>query len=167
GYPTQLAFVPMLFVLPPEIAPALVAVGRVLGGLPEFARGELPRDRVVSRLNDSWHAIGPALVLTAAGVRGAHWSDWGWWLIALVAQLAFDFVSSSAREYFGTGRAPEMQVRELALVWTVDVLLSPVGMVAALASQDRRFAFTLVFPLALLMWAFAQERRARLDQQIE
>jgi putative nucleotidyltransferase with HDIG domain len=52
-------------------------------------------------------------------------------------------------------------------VWTVDVLLSPVGMVAALASADRRFAFVLLFPLALLMGVFAQERRARLDQQIE
>ena len=84
---TQLAFVPMLFVLPPELAPALVAAGRLLSGLPDFVRGEMPWDRVISRIGDSWYAIGPALVLTAAGVSGAHWNDWPWWVLALVAQL--------------------------------------------------------------------------------
>src|SRR3954463_2933366 len=70
---TQLAFVPMLFVLPPEVAPALVAAGRLLSGLPDFLRGELPGDRVISRLGDAWYSLGPAVVLTAAGVHGAHW----------------------------------------------------------------------------------------------
>jgi putative nucleotidyltransferase with HDIG domain len=165
---TQLAFVPMLFVLPPEVAPALVAAGRVLGGLPDFLNRKLPGDRVISRLSDSWYSLGPAVVLTAAGVdHGAFWSDWPWWLLALVAQLALDFVASSLRERLGTGVAPEVHVRELVPTWTVDVLLSPVGLAAALASEDDRFAFVLVFPLAVLMWVFAQERRARLDQQIE
>ena len=45
---TQLAFVPMLFVLPPEIAPALVAAGRLLSGVPDFVRGEMPWDRVIA-----------------------------------------------------------------------------------------------------------------------
>jgi HD domain len=164
---TQLAFVPMLFVLPPEIAPALVAAGRLLSGLRDFVSGELPGDRVVSRLGDSWYSLGPALVLTVAAVSGAHWADWYWWVLALMAQLALDLVVSAARERFGTGVAAQVHARELALVWTMDVLLSPVGMVAALASEDGRFAFVLVFPLAVLMWVFALERRARLDQHIE
>ena len=164
---TQLAFVPMLFLLPPELAPALVVAGRLLSGLPDFVSGRLPADRAVSRVNDAWYAFGPAIVLTSAGIVGAHWPDWPWWVLALAAQLAFDLAASSAREYFGTGVAPEVHARELLPIWTIDVLLSPVGMAAALASKDRRYAFVLVFPLALLMWVFAQERRARLDQQIE
>ena len=44
---------------------------------------------------------------------------------------------------------------------------SPIGLLGALASEQDEFAFLLVFPLALLMWVFAGERRARLDQQIE
>jgi len=165
---TQLVFVPMLFVVPPEIVPALVAAGRILSGLPEFLDGTLPLDRVISRLSDSWYSIGPAAVLTAAGVdHGAYWSDWYWWVLALIAQLAVDLVVSSLRELVGTGRAPEVHMHELVPVWTVDVLLSPVGLVAALASEDGRYAFALLFPLAVLMWIFAQERRARLDQQIE
>jgi HD domain len=169
GYsiPTQLAFVPMLFVLPPEVAPALVAAGRLLGGLPDFLRRELPFDRVISRLTDCWWSFGPALVLTSAGVDGAHWDDWYWWVLALAAQLMFDFGITIAREYFGTGRAPEVHIRELVPTWTMDVLLSPIGMLGALASEQREYGFVLVFPLALLMWVFAQERRARLDQQIE
>jgi putative nucleotidyltransferase with HDIG domain len=169
GYapPTQIAFVPMLFVLPPEVAPALVAVGRILSGLPDFLSGRRSPDRVLSRIGDSWYAIGPAVVLSAAGISGAHWVDWPWWLLALGAQLGVDVGASSIREFLGTGRRPQVHVQELSYVWTIDVLLSPVGMLAALASVQRRFAFVLVFPLALLMWFFAQERRARLDQQIE
>jgi putative nucleotidyltransferase with HDIG domain len=164
---TQLAFVPMLFVLPPEVAPVLVAAGRLLSGLPGFLRGDLPGDRVISRLGDAWYSLGPATVLTAAGVEGAHWSDWPWWLAALVAQFGVDFAVSAAREYFGTGVRPQMHVRELVPVWTMDVLLSPIGLLGALASEQHQYGFVLVFPLALLMWVFAQERRARLDQQIE
>src|SRR5947208_4922588 len=134
---TQLVFVPMLFVVPPEIVPALVAAGRILSGLPEFLDGTLPLDRVISRLSDSWYSIGPAAVLTAAGVdHGAYWSDWYWWVLALIAQLAVDLVVSSLRERLGTGRPAEVDMHELVPVWTVDVLLSPVGLVAALASED-------------------------------
>jgi putative nucleotidyltransferase with HDIG domain len=169
GYepPTQLAFVPMLFVLPPEVAPALVCAGRVLGVLPDLLSGRRSPGRVFARIADSWYAIGPAVVLTAAAVDGAHWADWPWWLAALVAQLAVDFGVSSARASFAIGRAPQLHVRELAPVWTVDILLSSLGMLAALASEEREFAFLLVFPLVLLIWVFAQERTARLDQQIE
>jgi HD-GYP domain-containing protein (c-di-GMP phosphodiesterase class II) len=169
GYepPTQIAFVPMLFVLPPEVAPALVLAARVLSGVPDFVSGRRSPGRVLPLIADSWYSLGPAIVLSAAGVHGAHWSDWPWWLLALAAQLAVDLGISSARAGLAIGRAAQVHVRELAPVWTVDVLLSSVGMVAALASENRRFAFVLVFPLALLMWVFAQERRARLDQQIE
>jgi putative nucleotidyltransferase with HDIG domain len=167
GYPIQLAFVPMLFVLPPEIAPALVVIARVLSGVPDFVSGRRSPGRVLPLIADSWYSIGPAIVLSAASVNGAHWSDWPWWLVALVAQLAGDLAVSVARAGLITGRAPQMHIRELPSVWTVDVLLSPLGLLAALASQERRFAFLLVLPLALLMWVFAQERRARLDQQIE
>jgi putative nucleotidyltransferase with HDIG domain len=169
GYepPTQLAFVPMLFVLPPEVAPALVCVGRVLGVLPDLLSGRRSPGRVFLRIADSWYSIGPAIVLSAAAVDGAHWGDWPWWLAALAAQLAVDFGVSSARASFAIGRAPQIHIHELTPVWTVDILLSSLGMLAALASEEREFAFLLVFPLVLLMWVFAQERTARLDQQIE
>jgi putative nucleotidyltransferase with HDIG domain len=71
------------------------------------------------------------------------------------------------RERVGTGRAPQIHVRELWLIWVIDTLLSPIGMLAALAAQERRYAFLMGFPAAGLMWVFAEERKARMDQQIE
>jgi putative nucleotidyltransferase with HDIG domain len=169
GYepPTQVAFVPMLFVLPPELAPVLVAAGRILSGLPDFVSGRRAPERVLPRIADAWYALGPAVVLSAAGVHGAHWADWPWWVLALISQFAVDLGVSSTRAWLAIGRPPQVHLHELALVWTVDGLLSPLGLLAALASEQRQFAFVLVFPLVLLMWLFSQERRARLDQQIE
>ena len=65
--PTQLVLVPMLALLPVQYVPFCVAAGLLLGGLPEYARGRVPVDRSLLRLVNSWHAIGPALVLVAAG----------------------------------------------------------------------------------------------------
>ena len=58
-----------------------------------------------------------AVVLSAAGVHGAHWGDGPWWLAALAAQLALDLGVSSAREYFGLGHAPNMHVRTSPLLF--------------------------------------------------
>jgi hypothetical protein len=116
---------------------------------------------------DGWFSVGPAVVLLAAGVRGFDWGDWPWWVAALGAQLLGDLAVSSVREFLRAGKPPHVQLRELGLTWTVDVLLSPLGLLAALAGAQRRFGFLLVLPLALLMWVFAQERKTRLDQQIE
>ena len=69
--PTQLVLVPMLALLPVQYVPLCVAAGLLLGGLPEYARGRVPVDRSLLRLVNSWHAVGPALVLIAAGQHGA------------------------------------------------------------------------------------------------
>ena len=124
---TQLAFVPMLFVLPPELVPALVAAGRLLSGLPDFVRGELPWDRVISRLGDSWYALGPALVLT----RGRRRSRRALGRLAVVAARARRAARARPRaspacaSTSAPGRAPEVHVRELLPTWTMDVLLQP------------------------------------------
>src|SRR5207253_9198016 len=64
--PTQLVLVPMLALLPVQYVPICVMAGLLLGGLPEYVRGRVPVDRSVLRLVNSWHAVGPALVLVAA-----------------------------------------------------------------------------------------------------
>src|SRR2546425_9258874 len=65
--PTQLVLVPMLALLPAQYVPLLVLAGLLLGGLPEYARGRVPVDRSLLRFVNSWHAVGPALVLVVAG----------------------------------------------------------------------------------------------------
>jgi len=56
--PTQLLFVPMLFLLPAQIVPAAVALGFVLAGVPDVVRRRLPPGRLALRLGDAWFSLG-------------------------------------------------------------------------------------------------------------
>ena len=46
GVPTELVLVPMLFLLPPELVPLLVAVGFTLAWLLQYLRGAAPLGRI-------------------------------------------------------------------------------------------------------------------------
>jgi hypothetical protein len=93
--------------------------------------------------------------------------DWPIYLLALAAQFAGDLCASMAREWIAHGIAPRVRLRILREVWIVDALLSPIGLLAALAGMVQRYAFLLSRPLAALLARFARERRQRIDQAIE
>src|SRR5262245_44329166 len=134
--PTQLVFVPMLFLLPPGWVPLLVMAGMVLGSLPEyFARRQHPT-RLLHAPADSWHAVGPALVLGLAGVTDPSLSQWPVLLAALAAQLAFDAAASTLRTWAELGIRPGLQPDVLGWCGLIDILLSPVGLLAAIAAED-------------------------------
>ena len=144
GYtvPTQLFFVPMLFLLPVGAVPLFVAAGIILAKLPEFLTGRSHLSRLWLLPGDSWHAVGPALVLGLGGVAEPELSAWPWLLGALAAQLVFDAGSSTLREWFGLGISPKLQPELFGWVGFVDVLLSPVGLLVAIAAMgDARPAF--------------------------
>src|SRR5512142_31703 len=61
--PTQLVFVPMLFVLPTAWVPLIIGACSVADRLPEAIRGNLAPTRALARIADSFYALGPALVL--------------------------------------------------------------------------------------------------------
>src|SRR5205823_13259881 len=96
--PTQLILVPMLFVLPVGYVPLAVAAGIVSGSLIDYLRGTLHLERVFLRLLNSWHAVGPALVLGLAAEGMPDLSRWPLYAGALGAQFAFDYASTAARE---------------------------------------------------------------------
>jgi len=54
-------------------------------------RGRVPLDRSLLRLVNSWHAVGPALVLVAAGQPEPTPTNLPIYALALLAQFAFDF----------------------------------------------------------------------------
>jgi putative nucleotidyltransferase with HDIG domain len=164
--PTQVLFVPMLFLLSPVLVPGLVAVAMVLSHVPDVLRHRRHAQRLLLGVSDAWFALGPAAVFAAAGVDGVSWADWPIWLLALAAQLAADFGASSAREWLFQGKRPALQLAELSTVWLVDACLAPIGLLAAEAAFRSPYAFLLVLPLVALMAAFAQERRFRLEQAI-
>ena len=169
GYavPTQVVFVPMLFLLPPAIVPVVVAATALLERAPDYLRGRKPPMRALSHLGDSWFAVGPALVFAAGGVDGLDWMQWPLWLAAFAAQVGMDLGASLLRERFALGVRPRLQLSLLANVWAVDGLLSCVGLLAAVAAMEQRFAFLLVLPLLALMELFARERRNGIDQALE
>jgi HD-GYP domain-containing protein (c-di-GMP phosphodiesterase class II) len=165
--PTQIVFVPMLFLLPAGLVPLCVVLAEVLGDLPEYARRRHP-SRMLLSVGDGWHAVGPALVIGLAGIVTPSLSDWPVLLLALAAQLVFDFATSTVRQWLWLGVPPGLQPRLFAWVALVDVLLSPIGLLAAMAAAaDKGYAALLVLPLAGLLGIFALERRARMDNSLE
>jgi putative nucleotidyltransferase with HDIG domain len=169
GYvsPLQLVFVPVLFLIHPAWAPVVVVAGLVLGRLRDIARDRNPQRQLLVAIGNSWFAVGPAIVLAAGGVDSPAWRYWPLYLLALAAQFAGDTVTGAARERLVLGVKPRMQLRMTGLVFLVDILLTPIGLMAALVAQDEPLAFLLVLPLAALLRVFARERVARIDQAIE
>jgi HD-GYP domain-containing protein (c-di-GMP phosphodiesterase class II) len=165
--PTQLAFVPMLFILPTELVPLLVLLGMVVGNLPDYARGALHPGRALMLPGDAWHAIGPAAVLLLAGATVPAWGDWPWYLLALAAQFAIDLGVYAVRARVALDIPSREQMRALSWVWVVDALLAPLGLLAAFATVGHPYAFLLALPLAALLTLFARERNERLDQALE
>jgi putative nucleotidyltransferase with HDIG domain len=168
GYasPLQLVFVPALLVMHPAWAPFAVAAGLVVGRLPDIARDHNP-ERLLVAIGNSWFAIGPALVLSLGDVTSPSLDHWALYLLALAAQFAGDTATGMAREWLVLGVPPRLQLRMTGLVFLVDMLLTPIGLLAALVSQDAALAFLLVLPLVGLLAIFARERAARIGQAIE
>ena len=163
--PSQLIFVPMLFVAPLEAVPALVVAGNMLGGAPEYLRRERPPHKLILNLNDAWYAFGPVVVLAATGAQTPEWSDWPIYVAALGAQWAVDLGAGAGREWIALGARPEaMLLRVLPWIWLIDALLSPAGLLAAFVGE---YAFLLLLPLPLALSVFATERQRRLAQEIE
>jgi HD-GYP domain-containing protein (c-di-GMP phosphodiesterase class II) len=167
GVPTQVVFVPMLFVADPAIAPLLVALGFVVGTLALHMRGRVRADRILLAPGNAWYALGPAVVLTVAGTGSARWEDWPIYVAALIAQFVVDGVVSTVRGRVGLGIAPRLALLELRWVFACDALLAPIGLMAAFAAASAPYAFALATPLLALLALFARERSARLDQALE
>jgi HD-GYP domain-containing protein (c-di-GMP phosphodiesterase class II) len=169
GYavPTQLVFVPMLFLLPVGTVPLVVLAGMVLGFIPRWLKDEVHLSRVLFKPGDCWYAIGPALVIGLAGIGDPGWSDWPVLVGALAAQLAFDLVAGPLQDWVALGIRPELGLGLMGWVALVDVLLAPVGFAGALAGYRQPFAFLLLVPLVGLLWLFASERSRRIEHAVE
>lgn len=165
--PTQLVFVPALLVAPPQFAPLIALCGWLLSWLYGLARGETHPTRAVLVPGNCWFAIGPALVLTLAGSDGPAWGDWPLYLAALAAQFAGDVLANAVRDRLVFGVPAAIELRVLAYVWAIDLALTPVGLLAAFATMEGRFAFLAVIPLAALLVVFSAERTRRFEAEMQ
>src|SRR2546426_1630763 len=165
--PTQLVLVPMLALLPVQYVPLCVLAGLLLGGLPEYARGRVPLDRSVLRFVNSWHAVGPALVLVAAGQPSPTLRHLPIYAVALYAQFVFDFGSTALRDRLGLGVSPLSLVRFMVWIWAVDLALTPIALLAAVGSSAHPTLVVFTLPLIGLLAYFARERQVRIDHALE
>jgi HD-GYP domain-containing protein (c-di-GMP phosphodiesterase class II) len=165
--PTQVVFVPMLFLLPVALVPLCVALGFLLCAALDLARGRVHGERALLEVFSAWHALGPAFVLALAGEPAPTWSVLPVLAVALLAQFTFDLASSAARARYAFDVPPRAQLRVTAPVYLVDAALAPAGFLFAMVAYDEPFAVLLVVPLLGLFAFFAQERRSRIDHALE
>ncbi|MEA2443560.1 MAG: hypothetical protein QOJ12_852 [Thermoleophilales bacterium] len=167
GVPTQLAFVPMLLMLPAGWVPLAVVAGATLANVPNYLSGKAHVARLIYTPGDCWYAVGPALVVGLAASGPANLRHWPVYAVALVAQFAFDLGASTLQDWAAAGIRPKMQLSLMGWIFLVDLTLAPIGLAAALASTHAPYAFALALPLAALLGVFARERSARIAHAVE
>ena len=124
--PTQLVFVPMLFLLPTPAVPLFVAAGLLLGRLPRYLRGRhaaQPRHRRARR-----RALQRSARSSCCRLAGADTPSLGDWPIYVVA-LRRAVRRSTSRLlhrplWLGLGAPPRLAARELGWICLADTLLS-------------------------------------------
>jgi diguanylate cyclase (GGDEF)-like protein len=160
--PTQVFLVPLFVLAPATLVPALVFVGLAVGLLGEVALGRSRLDRLAYCGGDSIHALGPALVFTLLASGHAASAAPLVILLAFVAQLAFDFASSSLHDRLVFGTRPEIHVRVLLQVWSVDAALAPIGVATAELALHKPWLALAPLPLVGLLTAMAADRSRRI-----
>jgi putative nucleotidyltransferase with HDIG domain len=164
--PTQVVFVPMLFMLPLAAVPAVVAACLLLDTWPHVIRRDLSLLRVLARIGDSFYSLGPVLVLIAAGQHRFDWRQWPVMVLALLAQFAFDAAGGLARDWFADGTPPSVQI-QLLWLFAIDACLSCVGLLVAASAVRKPALILLTLPLLALLGMFARERQQRLEGTLE
>ena len=165
--PTQVVFVPMLLLLPTPVVPLLVALALMAETGVAVVRGSVTAERLLASLADAWYAVPPAIVLIAFGAQTPRWEDWPIYVLALAAQLAGDVAVAVIRFGLALGVGIKQLLNEARQSQIVDTLLSPIGLLAAMASAARPFTALLVLPLVVLFSVFSRDRQGRIEQTIE
>ena len=166
--PTQLR--PRADARPPSgaVRPALCRSRSAPRRPPEYVRGRVPVDRSLLRLVNSWHAVGPALVLIAAASPHRRRNNLPIYALALVAQFAFDFGSTALH---ATVSASVSRRGASCVSW------SGSGPSTSALTPDLRPRCTRLrraphwivvsLPLIGLLAYFARERQVRIDHALE
>ena len=163
--PTQLAFIPLLFVTPGSLVPLAVMLAWLLGRLPEILRREVPASRLLQLPVNSWYSLGPVAVFAIADVAPAH-AGAGLLVAALAAQFAIDFGIGALRDAIARGFAISEQLRYV-WVYGVDAALSIVGVMFARQLHTTPLLVLGLIPLLGVLAMFGRERHQRLDGLLE
>jgi HD-GYP domain-containing protein (c-di-GMP phosphodiesterase class II) len=169
GYtvPTQVVVVPMLLLLPTPVVPLLVGLGLLLAAIIDGVLGRSAIARAPLAIADAWHSIAPAVVLVLLGGESPAWSRWPVYVAALAAHLGSDGLVALLRMRLAVGAGPRELAAEIRHAWRIDVLLAPIGFLAAMAAAPEPAAALLVLPLVLFVSVLAREREDRIAHSLE
>jgi HD-GYP domain-containing protein (c-di-GMP phosphodiesterase class II) len=165
--PTELFFVPMLFLLPLGFVPLAVACGLVLAEGVQSLRRKQPIDHALLAPLNSWHSVGPVLVLAAAGSEHPALRHWPVYVAALAAQFGMDYVAQAPYQRLVNGVPFRDAARFMGSAFVVDAALAPIGLLVALVAVHHASAMLFVLPLLGLLGVFARERQVRIDHALE
>ena len=165
--PTEAIFVVMWFVLPLPTLPLAVCAAMLLGRLPEVLSRRTPPDRLAITIVSCWFSVGPALVLYAAGVDEPRWQDVPIYLVALAAQFVFDFVPTYAQTRYVLPVSLWDDLRSASLVYGFDLVLAPLGLLAAFPAYHHPAALLLLMPMVLIVARVGREREEKNDKVLE
>jgi HD-GYP domain-containing protein (c-di-GMP phosphodiesterase class II) len=157
----------MLLLLPTPYVPLLVAAALTASSVVHSLRGGAPLSRSALAVGDAWFSLGPALLLVLAGAQTPGWGHVPVFVAALVAQLVFDGAAIVTRVRLAQGVPVRAVLRDLQLVWRVDLLLAPIGLLAAVAAVDEPAAALLVLSLVYLLVLFSRDREAGVQRSLE
>ncbi len=167
GYapPTLLALVPMLYLLPPAAVPVAMAAGLMAAAAVDVLRGCAHPDRLLPAIGDAWFAVGAALVFGLAGSPTPAPEHWVFMVPALLSHVVFDTASAVLREWIGRGIPPMVQLRVLAVVYGVDVLLTPIAVVAVAVPFLGHRGWLLTASVTAVLAGVAVDRRHRIEEE--
>ncbi len=164
---TQLVIIPMLFLVPAPLIPLIVVTGRLLARIVRCLGDDLHPSRLLLAVGDSWHAIGPALVLAIAGVTAPHPEQL--WIVAaaFAAQVVVDTIAITLRDWGALGVPPSVSTLDAGWVLALDAMLSCGGLLVAFAVDGRPYLLSLLLPFFGVFILFSRDRRARVNGAAE
>jgi HD-GYP domain-containing protein (c-di-GMP phosphodiesterase class II) len=166
--PEQLVVVPLLLLCPLPFAPVLIAAAGALGLVPDFIKGSWAKDRWLKPIADSWSYLAPVLILAAFAPGAPELSSAPVYALAIAAQLSTDFAQTILRNRL-LDRVPIQDLaRGFAGSARVELILSPVALVATLAAYEEPLVLVAVIaPLVWLLDNFSRDRAARYAAALE
>jgi putative nucleotidyltransferase with HDIG domain len=165
--PTQLVFVPMLLLLPTPLVPLLVAAALLASSLWDVIREGTALSRCLNSLVDAAYSLGPAVVIVAFDAQIPTWNHLWVYGLALAAQVVGEAALYVVRLWLCFGVPGRDSVSELRVGHRVDALLSPIGLLAAIAAAGEPLAALLVLALVPLLRGFEKEREGRIQHSLE
>jgi HD-GYP domain-containing protein (c-di-GMP phosphodiesterase class II) len=100
-------------------------------------------------------------------VHRPHWQDVPIYLLAIGAQFVFDFVSTFALTRAVVPVTARNQLSSMRHAWGFDLVLAPIGLLAAFPAYRHPAALLLLLPMLLLVARVGQEREEKNDNVLE